>query len=220
MAEEDTQQNVLHFVLPVLAVIVTLAAPFITVSALGRGPVIEELKAAAGRRLSLLSLGITLLSPVFFISGYDQTALFQYSTYSMLLSQANIIADRLGKRRLLPPLLAWHCVNLLNLIGGNFSSLLQIYSTGSAGLIMTVFGISQRAGGDCADGSPLHGATVDYCSDGWIAVQLLAGFLYVLLHVLAFFTVALRAVGLYGGEDEAPVDGVFREREAPQPLLG
>lgn len=222
MAGEDTQQNVLHFVLPVLAVITTLAAPFITFGALGRGPVIEELKAAAGRRFSLISLGITLLSPVFLISSYDQTALVQYVVYSMLLSQANLMADRMGKRRLLPPLLVWHSVNLLNLIGGNFSNLLQIYSTGNGGLIMTIFGISQKVGGGCPDGSPFRGAVVDYCSNGWIAVQLLAGFLYVFLHILAFFIVALRIAKLYGGEDEAPVDGVFgeRERRAPQPLLG
>merc|ERR1711920_905456 len=170
--------------------------------AMGRESVIQELKAASGRRLSLISLVITLLSPVFLISNYTQIALAQYAVYSMLLSQATIMADRMAKRRALPPLVAWHSVNLLNLIGGSFSSLLQIYSTGNAGLIVTIYNISP--GGDCPD----DGAAVNYCSDGWIAMQLLAGFLYIVLHMIAFFIVAMRAAHSYGGEDEKPIDGV------------
>jgi len=200
--EHSAQQDVLQYVLPLFAVIMALAAPFITFKALGRGTVIEELKAASGRRLSLISLVITLLSPVFLISNYTQIALAQYAVYSMLLSQATIMADRMAKRRALPPLLVWHSVNLLNLIGGAFSSLIQIYSTSNAGLIMTIYNISP--GGDCPDDD----AAVNYCSDGWIAVQLLAGFLYLVLHMFAFFIVGMRVVHSYGGEDEKPIDGV------------
>jgi len=161
-----------------------------------------ELKAASGRRLSLIALVITWLSPVFLISNYTQIALAQYAVYSMLLSQATIMADRMAKRRALPPLLVWHSVNLLNLIGGAFSSLIQIYSTSNAGLIMTIYNISP--GGDCPDDD----AAVNYCSDGWIAVQLFVGFLYLVLHMLAFFIVGMRVVHSYGGEDEKPIDGV------------
>merc|ERR1712113_433408 len=92
-----------------------------------------------------------------------------------------------------PPLLVWHSVNLLNLIGGAFSSLLQIYSTSNVGLMMTIYNISP--GGDCPDDD----AAVDYCSDG---------FLYLVLHILAFFVVIMRVVHSYGGEDEKPIDGV------------
>jgi len=210
MTEEHSsaQQEVLQYVLPAVAVIMTLAAPFITFAALGRGPVIQELKAATGRRLSLISLVITFVSPMFLISNYAQTALLQYAVYSTLLSQATIMADRMSKRRTLPPLLAWHSVNLLNLIGGNFSSLLQIYSTGNGGLITTVFSVSP--GGDCPDGD----AAVNYCSDGWVAVQLLAGFLYIVLHILAFFIVAMRVAHSYGGEDGKPIDGVLGTMDA------
>jgi hypothetical protein len=189
----------------------TLAAPFITFAALGRGPLIEELKAATGRRLSLISLVITLLSPIFIISNYAQTALLQYAVYSTLLSQATIMADRMGKRRTLPPLLVWHSVNLLNLIGGNFSSLLQIYSIGNGGLITTIYSISPF--GDCPT-AETSGYTQKYCSDVWIAVQLLAGFLYLVLHILAFFIIGMRVVHSYGGEDEKPVDGVISTMDA------
>merc|ERR1712060_596434 len=161
-----------------------------------------ELKAASGRRLSLISLVIALLSPVFLMGNYTQMALAQYAVYSMLLSQATIMADRMAKRWALPPLLVWHSVNLLNLVGGAFSSLLQIYSTSNAGLIMTIYSISP--GGDCPDDD----AAVNYCSDGWIAVQLLAGLVYLVLHILAFFAVVLRVAHSYGGEDEKPIDGV------------
>merc|ERR1712014_264276 len=113
---------------------------------------------------------------IFAISNYAHTALLQYAVYSLLLSQVTIMADRMAKRRALPPLLVWHSVNLLNLIGGAFSSLIQIYSTSNAGLIMTIYNISP--GGDCPDDD----AAVNYCSDGWIAVQLLAGFLYIVPH--------------------------------------
>merc|ERR1711920_759879 len=170
--------------------------------AMGRESVIQELKAASGRRLSLISLAITLLSPMFLISNYTQMALAQYAVYSMLLSQANLLIDRMAKRRALPPLLVWHSVNLLNLIGGAFSSLIQIYSTSNAGLIMAIYNISP--GGDCPD----DGAAVNYCSDGWIAVQLLTGFFYLVLHILAFFVVVMRVVHSYGGEDEKSIDGV------------
>jgi hypothetical protein len=200
--EHSAQQDVLQYVLPVFAVIMTLAAPFVTFKALGRGTVIEELKVATGGRLSLISLAITWLSPVFLISNYTQMALAQYAAYSMLLSQASLMADRMAKRRLFPPLLVWHSVNLLNLIGGAFSSLLQIYSTSNVGLMMTIYNISP--GGDCPDDD----AAVNYCSDGWIAVQLLTGFLYLVLHILAFFVVIMRVVHSYGGEDEKPIDGV------------
>jgi hypothetical protein len=207
----SAQQDVLHYALPTLAAIMTLAAPFITFAALGRGPLIEELKAATGRRLSLISLVITLLSPIFIISNYAQTALLQYAVYSTLLSQATIMADRMGKRRTLPPLLVWHSVNLLNLIGGNFSSLLQIYSTGNGGLITTIYSISPF--GDCPT-AETSGYTQKYCSDVWIAVQLLAGFLYLVLHILAFFIIGMRVVHSYGGEDEKPVDGVISTMDA------
>jgi hypothetical protein len=200
--EHSAQQDVLQYVLPVFAVIMALAAPFVTFKALGRGTVIEELKVATGGRLSLISLAITWLSPVFLISNYTQMALAQYAAYSMLLSQASLMADRMAKRRLFPPLLVWHSVNLLNLIGGAFSSLLQIYSTSNVGLMMTIYNISP--GGDCPDDD----AAVNYCSDGWIAVQLLTGFLYLVLHILAFFVVIMRVVHSYGGEDEKPIDGV------------
>jgi hypothetical protein len=200
--EHSAQQDVLQYVLPVFAVIMALAAPFVTFKALGRGTVIEELKVATGGRLSLISLAITWLSPVFLISNYTQMALAQYVVYSMLLSQASLMADRMAKRRLFPPLLVWHSVNLLNLIGGAFSSLLQIYSTSNVGLMMTIYNISP--GGDCPDDD----AAVNYCSDGWIAVQLLTGFLYLVLHILAFFVVIMRVVHSYGGEDEKPIDGV------------
>jgi len=192
----------MQYLLPVLAVTTALAAPLFTLKALGRGTVIEELRAATGRRLSLISLMITLLSPMFLISNYTQITLSQYAVYSMLLSQATIMADRMAKRRALPPLVAWHSVNLLNLIGGSFSSLLQIYSTSNVGLIMTIYNISP--GGDCPD----DGAAVNYCSDGWIAMQLLAGFLYIVLHMIAFFIVAMRVANSYGGEDEKPMDGI------------
>jgi hypothetical protein len=200
--EHSAQQDVLQYVLPVFAVIMALAAPFVTFKALGRGTVIEELKVATGGRLSLISLAITWLSPVFLISNYTQMALAQYAAYSMLLSQASLMADRMAKRRLFPPLLVWHSVNLLNLIGGAFSSLLQIYSTSNVGLMMTIYNISP--GGDCPD----DGAAVNYCSDGWIAVQLLTGFFYLVLHILAFFVVVMRVVHSYGGEDEKSIDGV------------
>jgi hypothetical protein len=200
--EHSAQQDVLQYVLPVFAVIMALAAPFVTFKALGRGTLIEELKVATGGRLSLISLAITWLSPVFLISNYTQMALAQYAAYSMLLSQASLMADRMAKRRLFPPLLVWHSVNLLNLIGGAFSSLLQIYSTSNVGLMMTIYNISP--GGDCPDDD----AAVNYCSDGWIAVQLLTGFLYLVLHILAFFVVIMRVVHSYGGEDEKPIDGV------------
>merc|ERR1719188_918364 len=120
----------------------------------------------------------------------------------MLLSQATIMADRMAKRRALLPLLAWHSVNLLNLIGGSLSSLLQIYSANNAGLIMTIYNISP--GGDCPDDD----AAVNYCSDGWIAVQLLTSLPYIVLHILAFFVVIMRVAHSYGGEDEKPIDGV------------
>merc|ERR1712228_547453 len=148
-----------------------------------------------------ISLAITWLSPVFLISNYTQIALAQYAAYSMLLSQATIMADRMAKRRAFPPLLVWHSVNLLNLIGGAFSSLLQVYSTSNAGLIMTIYSISP--GGDCPDDD----AAVNYCSDSWIAVQLLTGFLYLVLHILAFFVVVMRVAHSYGGE-EKPTNGV------------
>jgi len=200
--EHSAQQDVLQYVLPILAVAITLAAPLVTFKALGRGAVIEELKAATRRRLSLISLAITLLSPVFLISNYTQMALTQYAVYSMLLSQANLMADRMAKQRALPPLLVWHSVNLLNLIGGAFSNLFQVYSTSNAGLIMTIYSISP--GGDCPDDA----AAVNYCSDSWIAVQLLTGFLYLVLHILAFFVVVMRVAHSYGGEDEKPTNGV------------
>merc|ERR1712194_294249 len=132
-------------------------------------------------------------SPVFFISNYTEMALAQYAVYSMLLSQATLMADRMAKRRVFPPLLVWHSVNLLNLIGGSFSSLLQIYSTSNKGLIMSIYNISP--GGDCPDDD----AAVSYCSDGWVAVQLLAGFFYI---------VVMRVAHSYGGKDETPIDGV------------
>jgi hypothetical protein len=201
--EHSAQQDVLQYVLPVFAVTMALATPFITFKASGRGTVIEELKAAAGRRLSLISLMITLLSPAFLVSNYTQITLAQYAVYSIILSQATIVADRMAKRRALPPLLVWHSVNLLNLIGGTFSSLLQIYSTSNVGLIMTIYSISP--GGDCPDDD----AAVNYCSDGWIAMQLLAGFIYLVLHIFAFFIVVMRVAHSYGGEDEKPMDGVF-----------
>merc|ERR1739845_97187 len=131
-----------------------------------------------------------------------QTALPYYAVYSVLLSQATMMADRMAKRRALPPLLVWHSVNLLNLIGGTSSSMLQIYSTSNVGLIMTIYNISP--GGDCPDDD----AAVNYCSDGWIAAQMFAGFLYLVLHILAFFVVIMRVVHSYGGEDEKPIDGV------------
>merc|ERR1719191_136781 len=134
-----------------------------------------------------------MLSPAFLISNYAQTTLVQYAVYSMLLSQATIVADRTAKRRTLPPLLVWHSINLLNLVGGTFSSLLQIYSTSNAGLIMTIYSISPN--GDCPDDD----AAVNYCSDGWIAMQLLAGFFYIVLHILAFFIVVMRVAHSYGG---------------------
>ncbi|CAK0839424.1 unnamed protein product [Prorocentrum cordatum] len=197
----SAQRDVLDYALPAAAVVMTLAAPFITFAALGRGPVLQELRAATGRWLSLISLVITLLSPMFFISNYYQTTLLQYGVYSVLLSQATIMADRMGKRRALPPLLVWHSINLLNLIGGG-NSLLLFYGLGPGGLIR-IFIISPY--GDCPDGDE----AVSYCSDNWIAAQLLAGFLYLVLHILAFFIVGMRVAHSYGGEDDKPVEGVI-----------
>lgn len=200
MVDLTSEQTVLHVVLPILAVLVTLASPFFAYYEIRKGAVLDEMKAGLQRRLSFFALVIIFLSPVFLISNWEGS-LYLFAVYSVLLALANLTADRIAKVRLLPWLLGWNTVNLLNLIGGALS-IFQIYNSGSGsftGIIGTVRSLST-----CDQKK-------DYCDNTWISVQLVFAFFYVLLHVLAWFVVFSRTLNHYGGEEEAIRDGSLLE---------
>lgn len=87
--------------------------------------------------------------------------------------------------------------NLLNLLGASLS-ILQPYRAAPQGLLPTIFQISGTSGGSCAY------LEVDWCEDSWITFQMITAFAYILLHVISFFIVAVRAM-------EEPFAHSFRE---------
>eukprot|EP00933_Yihiella_yeosuensis_P038443 TRINITY_DN32376_c0_g1_i1.p1 TRINITY_DN32376_c0_g1~~TRINITY_DN32376_c0_g1_i1.p1 ORF type:complete len:228 (-),score=23.97 TRINITY_DN32376_c0_g1_i1:424-1107(-) len=199
---ESAQQATLHFVIPVLAVLLTCGAPFLLIQSLrsASSTFKDELRNTLRRPLSLISVAVLFLSPTFLLSNYTQSGLARYGVYCIVLALANIVVDRLGRRSAWPLLLLWHFFNLLNLVGGA-SSILQPYSTGNGGIIQEAFRISGTAGAACPTADYLQ---VDWCSDGWITVQIIVAFLFVAIHLAAFLLLAARTIHFFGGEDDGP----------------
>eukprot|EP00434_Breviolum_minutum_P031027 symbB.v1.2.027444.t1/scaffold2818.1/size74726/3 len=156
---------------------------------LGHGPSLKESWQIAIRSpLSLISLLIVLLSPVFLLSNYSVSSLYLYAVYCVILACAILLADKTGQRRRVWMALGiWQLFNLLNLLGGTLS-LLQPYRASMQGLLPTIFQISGSTGGSCEN------LEVDWCEDSWITFQMICAFVYILLHICAFFIVACRAL--------------------------
>ncbi|OLP80666.1 hypothetical protein AK812_SmicGene38892 [Symbiodinium microadriaticum] len=195
MSTSSSQQSTLHFVLPSVAVLGTCLAPAILVAVARRpgSPLGEEARNTVAKPLSLLSLLIILLCCVFLLSNYSVSNLYLFAVYSLLLALANLLADRLVRQKVWPFLAVWHFFNLLNLFGGGVS-LLQPYRSGTEGLIPTIFKISGQFGGECPTGT----FKVDWCDDAWIAFQMIVAFIFVALHIAAFFIVLYRCVPMAG----------------------
>ncbi|CAL1137678.1 unnamed protein product [Cladocopium goreaui] len=186
------QQSAWLYALPSLTVITACLAPvllFALRSLSASQPTARESWQLALRSpLSIVSLTIILLSPIFLLSNYSVSSLYLFAVYCVVLACANLLADKVGQRRRVWIALAvWHLFNLLNLLGGNLS-LLQPYRTAQQGLLPTIFQISGTAGGSC------EYYRVDWCEDSWITFQMIVAFAYIILHVVAFFIVGLRAV--------------------------
>mmetsp|Transcript_35690 Transcript_35690/g.64716 ORF Transcript_35690/g.64716 Transcript_35690/m.64716 type:complete len:228 (-) Transcript_35690:151-834(-) len=198
---ESAQQSALHFVVPTFAVVLTCAAPILVLLPLKspRARLADEARAAVRRPISLLSFVVIGLSPVFLLSNYSKSGLYLYAVYSVLLASANLLVERLGRRRAWPFLLIWHFFNLLNLLGAS-ASFLQPYKVGGDGIILTVFTVSSTIGDPC----PSNSFQEDWCDDGWLTFQMLIAFGYVIIHIALFFLVAARTLTLYGGLEEAP----------------
>eukprot|EP00928_Gymnodinium_smaydae_P005300 TRINITY_DN11811_c0_g1_i1.p2 TRINITY_DN11811_c0_g1~~TRINITY_DN11811_c0_g1_i1.p2 ORF type:complete len:110 (+),score=16.84 TRINITY_DN11811_c0_g1_i1:348-677(+) len=105
-------------------------------------------------------------------------------------------------------LFIWQALDLLNTIGGSFS-LLQLYSLGGAGVIKAA---ANGAGID--DCSVVEGVNRAWCSNVWVTIQVIAAFVYVLLHIWTLVAVGQRVASLYGGEDvpDAPA-------QAAEPMI-
>mmetsp|Transcript_87524 Transcript_87524/g.245837 ORF Transcript_87524/g.245837 Transcript_87524/m.245837 type:complete len:219 (+) Transcript_87524:77-733(+) len=202
MGDNSAQQSVLWFVLPVLATILTWGTPALVLFFLGELSLKEEARTASRSWLSLLSFVILLVSPVFLMSNYAASSLYLYGVYGAFLAAANLVADRSGKRRVWPALWVWHTLNLLSLLGGRDVFVSMTQGVGPAGIIMTAFSVSGSTGKHCGD--------VAWCSDAWVAIQMLASFVYIVLHVATFFVVTSRLVFFYGGETDGPGCGSFR----------
>ncbi|CAE7714476.1 unnamed protein product [Symbiodinium pilosum] len=128
--------------------------------------------------------------------------LYLFAVYSLLLALVNVLADKLARLKVWPLLALWHFFNLLNLLGGS-ASLLQPYRSATEGLISTIFQISGQFGGECPQGS----YKVDWCDDAWISFQMIAAFIFLVLHIAAFFIVVFRCAPLLGSppsQEEPP----------------
>lgn len=200
---ESSQQATLHFIVPIFAVLLACNVPCMVLLPLRAqdSRIADEARETLRKPLSAMSLGMILLSPFFLLSNYSRNSLYLFGVYSVLLAGTNLLADKLRRPRAWPVLLIWHIINLLNLLGGS-ASFLQIYNAGNGGLISTAFHISGERGESC--GPSLE--RVDWCDDAWITAQILAAYVYIVLHIVALFVVGVRVVKLYGG-DEASIAG-------------
>lgn len=213
-APESSQDATFHFVLPAFAVLATCFAPCITVFCIATTPLVSELVAAFRRRLSVVSIVIIYLSCVFFLSNWSASNMYAMAAYSVLLAMANIIADKLGRKRVWIGLAVWHAVNLLNLMGFAANVLfIPSYNVGSG-----LLGQIRNVGSNC---KPAFGTTPDWCNNVYVAVQLIVAFLYILLQMLSFLLVVMRVVEHYGGDETGPGCElhVLAQVEARAPLV-
>mmetsp|Transcript_51117 Transcript_51117/g.95758 ORF Transcript_51117/g.95758 Transcript_51117/m.95758 type:complete len:222 (+) Transcript_51117:22-687(+) len=191
----SSQQSTLHFVLPSVAVLGTCLAPAVLLALVKRpgAAMGDEARSAAARPLSLVSLLIILLCCIFLLSNYSASSAYLFGVYSLILALANLLADKLGRLKVWPFLAVWHFFNLLNLLGGG-ASLFQPYRSGPQGLIPSIFQISGSLGGECPTGA----YKVDWCDDAWITFQLIMAFVFIVVHIGAFFIVLHRCGPLFG----------------------
>lgn len=218
---EPPQKVVLEYVLPTMAVVCAVAAPCLTFGFLvGAARLGQELTSAVVKPLSFLSFLVIALSIAFLLSNYlvNMTMLL-YAVYSVLLAVANLIADRLAKKRVWPVLWLWHAVNLINLLGGT-AGLLVPYAVNrnNDGVIAAALRASPLASQDrlgCPE-APLEG--VVWCDNGWVAIQTIIAFLYVVVHALAFLVVTVRVASHYGGDSTGPEEAQgFRQGSYDRP---
>lgn len=193
------------YILPIVVSLVVLASPIAVFASLtdgtfGRGmAILIQITWSRPQRLSQFSVGIILLSPFLLLSHYIRSTLYLFAVYSVLLALANLLVDWLGKKKAWLILCLWQTLNLMNLLGGNFSVLFQLYSTGSLGVVKTA---AQGVAGspyDCVLGPGLQ--EIMWCGNGWVTVQVIVSLAYVLLHVATCGVVACRVLMLYGGEE-------------------
>lgn len=213
----SSQQSVILYVLPTLAVLTICATPPVALGSLVRlSHAGQELRNATKRRFSLLSLVINYLSIVFLLSNYMLSSLYLYGIYGAILATANLIADRVAKMRVWGVLLVWHALNLLTLIGGTLGPIVP-YSINARGIIGECLSISSRGGfgNSCPEGA----LAVSWCNNAWISIQLIVAFIYVLLHVAGFFFVCARVVHHFGGGSDGDFGSASFRQSASPPLL-
>eukprot|EP00930_Biecheleria_cincta_P046480 TRINITY_DN32058_c0_g1_i1.p1 TRINITY_DN32058_c0_g1~~TRINITY_DN32058_c0_g1_i1.p1 ORF type:complete len:256 (-),score=26.68 TRINITY_DN32058_c0_g1_i1:146-913(-) len=201
MASTPPQQSTWHFVVPIFAAATVCIAPalvLLTLTPLATGDNMKrEARWLVERPLCLVSVLILILSCVLLLSNHSVSSTYLFGVYGALLAVANLVAERMRRKRAWPLLLIWHFFNLLNLLGGA-SSALQPYEAGSGGrgLLSTILTISAAELGGSCDRSE-----VDWCNDGWITCQILAAFAFVIAHIIAFFIIGTRTLHYYGGDE-------------------
>eukprot|EP00931_Biecheleriopsis_adriatica_P087686 TRINITY_DN62118_c0_g1_i1.p1 TRINITY_DN62118_c0_g1~~TRINITY_DN62118_c0_g1_i1.p1 ORF type:complete len:214 (+),score=31.52 TRINITY_DN62118_c0_g1_i1:70-711(+) len=201
MANASPQQSTFYFAVPVFAAVLACAAPVLVLLPLksAGAKFRDEALLAVRRPISLSSLVILWLSWVFLLSNWSESKLYLYAVYSVLLACANLIVERVARRRAWPVLLLWQFFNLLNLIGAG-TSFIQPYRSGTGydGMIPAAFAVSGSTGNSCSTSK----SDVDWCNDGWITFQIIVAFPYVITHIVVFFLVGTRTMELFGGEVE------------------
>eukprot|EP00930_Biecheleria_cincta_P057729 TRINITY_DN43610_c0_g1_i1.p1 TRINITY_DN43610_c0_g1~~TRINITY_DN43610_c0_g1_i1.p1 ORF type:complete len:222 (+),score=19.56 TRINITY_DN43610_c0_g1_i1:49-714(+) len=195
---ESSQQSALHLILPLFAVLFACNVPCMVLLPLRTqgSRIADEARNTLLKPLSVISLLVILLSPFFLLSDYSHNSLYTFAVYSLLLAAANLLADKLRRPRAWPVLLIWHFFNLLYLLTGS-ASLFPIFSAGDGGLISAAFHVSGPSGESCSSGWK----RVDWCNDVWITAQILAAYVYVAVHCIAFFVVGVRVVKFCGGDE-------------------
>lgn len=204
----SAQADTLIFIVPVLTSLAVVLSPVLvfaslTDGTLGRGfSVLLQITWVRPQRLSQLSVAIILLSPCLLLSHYIRSTLYLFALYSVLLALANLAADWLARKRSWLIMSFWHAMNLLNLLGGGFSSIFQLYYINNDGIVKTAahgpFTANSATGYDC--NMPADVEQITWCSNAWVTFQIAASFGYVILHVCTFGIVVFRALMQYGGE--------------------
>lgn len=193
----SAQVDMLLYVVPLMATFVAVVSPYFTIGFLSGGTrsatisKLSEILWHQPKRLSQLSVVCTLLSPFLLLSHIINSKLFLYGAYGVVLSQVNLLVDWFGGKRAWIVLCILHVVNLISLLGGGFSVLLQIYSVSSDGIILTAGQGPTTAAYDCMSPGNFS-RNIPWCSNAWILIQVAVAFAYVVLHVCVLLLLASR----------------------------
>jgi hypothetical protein len=201
MAKDTPEDTTMLYIVPIFAVLFSLVSPCLSMAFLNPGKFADAVTLlirncwGEPKRLTQLSMISIFLCPFFFLSNYNKSPLALYGLFGALLANANIFVDSFAKRRGWLILLVWQALNLLQMMGGQFSWLgWYLFDGKQVGLIPAA-----RAGPGAGDaGCPKYSDTA-WCSEAYITIQLLIAVGFLILHICMLAVVSARVIKEYGG---------------------